>query len=118
MNIKPGVALFLALSITACAHPGGGKLSPVANTTEVAVGETEHLTVYLDRQCGKVPSFADVSKELPHSKIIRYSDGGPGTRDSRRCNGVTEGRSVLATGIAPGLETHDYQAGRMTVIVK
>lgn len=115
-------AVLTTLFISACANTTGTQQAdtskPSGNFEEISVGETKHLTVYIGDICGEAPSFAEVSKDLPPSSIVRYSDGGLGNRDSRRCGGEVEGRRILATGLAAGTETHRYEAGSLTIIVE
>lgn len=118
IHIAALAPLFL---ITACmdgaqtAGPSSERSS--RNITALSVGETVHLTVYLGETCGVVPSFADVEAQLPASRIVSFSDGGVGQRNSRRCGGATDGRVVLATGVATGAETQALQAGSISVVV-
>lgn len=114
-------ALAPLLLVTACmggAQTAGPLNEPrPQNVTELGVGETVHLTVYLGETCGVVPSFTEVEAQLPASRIVAYSDGGVGQRNSRRCGGATNGRIVLATGAASGNETLALQAGALSVRV-
>lgn len=115
------IALASLLFVSACSEglpdSGSSQDRTSENLTELNLGATRHLTVYLGETCGVAPSFAEVEPQLPVSQIVTYSDGGIGTRNSRRCGGATDGRVVLATGIAPGTETHDFQAGLMSIVV-
>ena len=115
-------ALAPLIIVTACMEAGQpatpSNTGSSTNITELAVGETTHLTVYLGKTCGVVPSFAEVEAQLPPSRIVTYSDGVVGQRNSRRCGGATDGRAVLATGLTAGEERLTYQAGTMTVVVK
>lgn len=119
MRLRIVAPLFLTTALMDGAHaadPSSGR--PSRNGAELRVGETVHLTVYLGETCGVVPSFAQVEAQLPASRILSFSDGGVGRRDNRRCGGATEGRVVLATGVAQGMETQVLQAGSISVIVR
>jgi len=94
-----------ALSVSGCVSAGN-----VDKTVELSVGQTRHLTAYRAERCGGTPpSFAALAPRLPKSKVVRYSDGGPSSRNSRQCGRRVPTRAINATGIAKGEEGNRYQ---------
>ncbi|WP_244468042.1 hypothetical protein [Nitratireductor soli] len=101
---------FAALLATGC--------TSVDKTVELGVGQTKHLTAYRADSCGaSAPSYANVAARLPRAKTVRYSDGGPSSRNSKQCGTRVPTRAVNVTGIAAGDETHRYQ-DTIRIVVK
>ena len=111
MNILFPIAALAALS--ACAETtatgGSGPRIPAdATRVTLAVGETARIDAIRADRCGDpAPSWGEVEPGLPPSRIISYSDGGLGSRDSQSCNGQVQTRVVNGTGTAAGTEVLD-----------
>lgn len=88
-------------------------------TRELSVGQTRHITAYRGNSCNApAPTFAEIQRRLPSSNIVRYSDGGLSSRESRDCGKRVPTRAVNGTGIAAGQEVKRYQSGTVAIVVR
>lgn len=56
-------------------------------------------------ECGQnAPGWEKVAPSLPTLSTGKFSDGGLGTRNSRKCGGPTPARAVRFTATTPGTE--------------
>jgi hypothetical protein len=90
-----------------------------AKTVELKVGQTKHITAYRGFKCGsRAPTFGDLMKRIPKSKLVTYSDGGPSSRVSDQCKRRVPTRAINGTAVKAGKETKRYQSGTVTIVVK
>lgn len=89
-----------------------------AKTVEMKIGQTKHITAYRANGCGAPPpSFEQVMKRIPKSKLVTYSDGGLSSRVSNQCKRSVPTRAVNGTAVQAGKETKRYQSGAVTIVV-
>ncbi|TKT75008.1 hypothetical protein [Aquamicrobium sp. LC103] len=108
------LALLLLAPLAGCVSAGSAD-----KTVELSIGETKHLTAYRADGCGAAPpSFDTVSRRLPRSGIVSYSDGGLSSRVSDQCKTRVPTRAVNATGVRAGSEVKRYQSGTVAIVVR
>lgn len=90
-----------------------------AKTVEMQVGQTKHITAYRGFKCGSPPpTFQELSRRIPRSKLVTYSDGGLSSRISKDCKRRVPTRAINGTAVKTGKETKRYQSGMVTLVVK
>lgn len=69
-------------------------------------------------KCGKdAPDWEHAKERLPESELGTFSDGGVGTRGSRKCNGDTPARAVRFTASKAGTETLKLYGDKVKITV-
>ena len=113
-NLQLTLMATAAVTLAGCVSAGSADV-----TRNIKVGQTGHITAYRGDGCNApAPSFAAIQNRLPPSSIVRYSDGGPSSRESRDCGKRVPTRAVNGTGIKAGSEVHRFQSGTVAIVVR
>lgn len=104
--------------VTSGATLAAGKII-VMPLVEVSVGKSVIIHGARSNACGAPPpAWADIKAMLPSSSLGTFSDGGVGTRLSKKCNGPTPARAIKFTAKTKGSEKIYLQGDRITITVK
>ena len=111
--------LLLVILSTCFTQFGHARDIPYRSSVSLKVGQSTVLKGVRDRKCGpRAPSWNQVKRKLPRSKIGKFSNGGVGTVDSDFCKGKVAARGVRFTATKAGKQTLSVYGDRTKISVK
>lgn len=109
----------MAIATAAAIALSGLTVAAHAKTVEFSVGQTKHVTAYRGFKCGSPPpTFQELRRRIPRSRLVTYSDGGLSSRVSKDCKRRVPTRAINGTAVKTGKETKRYQSGTVTLVVR